>query len=243
MYAATTLLSFCMWLLYFFIHFIKMMGKYSQYLTSESMSCIFDWLRRAQWLLKQGRVNDLTLSFLHFGPSMCTKKGGFLSQPLADCELFMSSNCCRFIFQKCVVGNRIYVFLPGKGEVLCKAHCVTVGRLEGQRAGALLARWEHRSQQRGAPGHCFSVSLKYGYLICMTRQNEGCSVSFCLLQVLLFWATLVVSSANITVQRKEDSLFRNKYFIAVNLRSIYGNYLKNTWYHFCCEQKLSSTKE
>lgn len=69
---------------------------------------------------------------------------------------YLSGECCRFIFQKCVARNRINVFLWGKGGILCKCQqperrCyITVVRLEGQSAGAGFARCEHGSQQNRA---------------------------------------------------------------------------------------------
>ena len=56
---------------------------------------------------------------------MCATKREFLAGPVLDHEVFMSGECCRFIFQKCVVGNRINVFLWGaRGKSFANASCL-----------------------------------------------------------------------------------------------------------------------
>lgn len=71
------------------------------------------------------------------------------------------------------MGNRINVFLWGKGEILCKCQqperpCyITVVRLGGQLAGAGFAKCECRSQQNSALVAVSSVTQMQIYAICI----------------------------------------------------------------------------
>lgn len=97
----------------------------------------------------------------------------------------------------------------GKGEVLCKLHCITEVRWQGQWVGVFLPG-VGTVLSRKVPWVLFLGVMKYGCLICIAGQNKGCRVSSCLLQVLLFWVALLVTSANIIVHRKEGSLFKTE---------------------------------